>query len=164
MFPFKPAFPSASEPPNLHPANFPIENSQWMNQASYQNVDLESVDWAALAQQWIYMKESCTGLPAAQPIPIAPPPPMISKPSGRHSFVEKGEAPMEVEPLDEIAATSPPPAPAPPKIFSSSSSSTSQSHHRSHSKNWHKSKDLISFFRQAMGVMYHFDCREPSME
>lgn len=139
MFPFKPSFHSANDPSNSHPTNFSIENNQWVNQAVYQNVDLESVDWAALAQQWIFMKETC---PTVETIPAAPPPPIISKPNERQQqkqFIEQGEAPMEVEPLDEHTETAttlqPPPAPSPPKIFNASGSS----HHRNNSKNWHKS-------------------------
>ncbi len=56
--------------------NAPI---QWpINQAAYQNLSREmndQVDWAALAQQWIYMKES---YPEDNSIPSAPPPPNIS--------------------------------------------------------------------------------------
>lgn len=53
--------------------NAPI---QWpINQAAYQNLSNDQVDWAALAQQWIYMKES---YPEDNSIPLAPPPPNIS--------------------------------------------------------------------------------------
>ncbi|CAH0720130.1 unnamed protein product, partial [Brenthis ino] len=55
--------------------------TQWaLNPTAYQNIDSSQVDWAALAQQWIAMKEAAvvTGPPA--------------KPD-----VEEGEAPMEVE-------------------------------------------------------------------
>lgn len=139
MFPFKPSFPSANEPPNIHQTNFPIDNTQWMNQSTYQNVDLESVDWAALAQQWIYMREAC---PTVEAIPIAPPPPIISKFQNERppqQFIEQGEAPMEVEPLDEqtdVTHSAPPPAPSPPKIFNSGG----PSHQRNNTKNWHKSE------------------------
>lgn len=59
----------------------PSYPTQWaLNPSAYQNVDSSQVDWAALAQQWIAMKEAAAI--------VAPPPP---KPE------EKGEAPMEVE-------------------------------------------------------------------
>lgn len=58
--------------------------TQWaLNPTAYQNVDCSEVDWAALAQQWIAMKE------AAAIVAPAPPPPKLD--------VEEGEAPMEVE-------------------------------------------------------------------
>ncbi|KAG4078984.1 hypothetical protein HA402_001639 [Bradysia odoriphaga] len=69
---------------------------QWpMNQAAYQNLSNDQVDWAALAQQWIYMKES---FPEDNSMPTAPPPPNISS---LRDFDEKGEAEMEVEKEDE---------------------------------------------------------------
>lgn len=64
-----------------------------LNQAAYQNLANDQVDWAALAQQWIYMKETCT----TDELLTAPPPPIISKPD----LEEQGEAPMEVEKDDE---------------------------------------------------------------
>lgn len=76
-----------------------------LNPSLYQNMSNEQVDWAALAQQWIQMKET---LPADM-VPAAPPPPIISEsygsnsrdslPDGSHmgSAEEQGEAPMEVE-------------------------------------------------------------------
>lgn len=58
--------------------------TQWaLNPTAYQNVDTSHVDWAALAQQWIAMKEAAA-------IVAAPPPPTIRA-------EEEGEAPMEVE-------------------------------------------------------------------
>uniref|UniRef100_S4PY98 Splicing factor n=1 Tax=Pararge aegeria TaxID=116150 RepID=S4PY98_9NEOP len=55
--------------------------TQWaLNPTAYQNVDSSQVDWAALAQQWIAMKEA---------VAIVAPP--TQKPE------EEGEAPMEVE-------------------------------------------------------------------
>ena len=61
-----------------------------MNPASYENVD--NVDWAALAQQWIHMQD----------IPAAPPPPMFTTPglvtnTSRPIYEEKGVADMEVD-------------------------------------------------------------------
>lgn len=78
--------------------NYP---TQWaLNPSAYQNMSNDQVDWAALAQQWIMMKETC---PPEQ-VPPAPPPPSIgpvkkksvSSNSG-NSLIEAGEAPMEVE-------------------------------------------------------------------
>lgn len=54
--------------------------TQWaLNPSAYQNVSNDQVDWAALAQQWIQMKESCPATPVP-PTPPAPPPPIISVP------------------------------------------------------------------------------------
>ncbi|XP_062536911.1 arginine/serine-rich protein PNISR-like [Armigeres subalbatus] len=76
-----------------------------LNPSLYQNMSNEQVDWAALAQQWIQMKET---LPADM-VPAAPPPPIISESYGSNSrdslpdgnltrsVEEQGEAPMEVE-------------------------------------------------------------------
>lgn len=59
--------------------NYP---TQWaLNPSAYQNVSNEQVDWAALAQQWIMMKES------------APP----SSKQSKEVLNEGGEAPMDVE-------------------------------------------------------------------
>lgn len=59
--------------------------TQWaLNPTAYQNVDTSHVDWAALAQQWIAMKEAAA-------IVAAPPPPAL------RPAEEEGEAPMEVE-------------------------------------------------------------------
>ncbi|XP_041980222.1 arginine/serine-rich protein PNISR-like isoform X2 [Aricia agestis] len=56
--------------------------TQWaLNPSAYQNVDTNSVDWAALAQQWIAMKEAAAIVGASQ----------------TKGEVEEGEAPMEVE-------------------------------------------------------------------
>lgn len=63
----------------------PAYPTQWaLNPNAYQNVDSSQVDWAALAQQWIAMKEAAA-------IVTAPPPPSIK------ADTEEGEAPMEVE-------------------------------------------------------------------
>lgn len=62
----------------------PAYPTQWaLNPNAYQNVDSSQVDWAALAQQWIAMKEAAA-------IVAAPLPPSIKTD-------EEGEAPMEVE-------------------------------------------------------------------
>lgn len=72
--------------------------TQWaLNPTAYQNVDSSQVDWAALAQQWIAMKEAAA-------IVAVPPPPSI-KPD-----TEEGEAPMEVENTEIIADDGPPDA------------------------------------------------------
>lgn len=65
----------------------PSYPTQWaLNPNAYQNVDSSQVDWAALAQQWIAMKE------AAAIVAVSAPPPPATKPDA-----EEGEAPMEVE-------------------------------------------------------------------
>lgn len=65
----------------------PSYPTQWaMNPTAYQNMDASQVDWAALAQQWIVMKEAAA---------------VISAPSSTKD-VEEGEAPMEVENLDTM--------------------------------------------------------------
>ncbi|CAG9823171.1 unnamed protein product [Phaedon cochleariae] len=53
---------------------------QWaLNPATYQNLSNEQVDWAALAQQWIIMKESGPPpIPGEQPVIIKKPPEKIS--------------------------------------------------------------------------------------
>lgn len=64
----------------------PAYPTQWaLNPTAYQNMDTSQVDWAALAQQWIAMKEAAA-------IVAPPPPPPSVKPDN-----EEGEAPMEVE-------------------------------------------------------------------
>lgn len=69
--------------------NYP---TQWaLNPSAYQNVANDQVDWAALAQQWIMMKETA---PPDQ-MPQAPPPPAIS--SAKKDADEGGEAPMDVD-------------------------------------------------------------------
>ncbi|XP_055585870.1 arginine/serine-rich protein PNISR-like [Uranotaenia lowii] len=84
------------------------ESPGWsaLNPNLYQNMSNSQVDWAALAQQWIQMKET---LPASM-VPAAPPPPIISDNYNSNSrdsssdgfrttgsIGEQGEAPMEVE-------------------------------------------------------------------
>lgn len=67
-----------------------------LNPNLYQNMSNDQVDWAALAQQWIQMKET---LPPEM-VPAAPPPPVISwnrSPEPTTTIGEQGEAPMEVE-------------------------------------------------------------------
>lgn len=67
--------------------------TQWaLNPSSYQNVSTEHVDWAALAQQWIIMKEA--GPPPVQQAPTAIPPQHRPKKDNQN---EGGEAPMDVE-------------------------------------------------------------------
>lgn len=68
--------------------------NQWpLNPAAYQNTPNEQIDWAALAQQWIIMKEA--GPPVPDQIPVAPPPPSIQV-TKKENVCEGGEAPMEV--------------------------------------------------------------------
>lgn len=77
--------------------------TQWaLNPTAYQNVDSNSVDWASLAQQWIAMKDAAAVLAAPPPAPPAPPAPP-PKPEA-----EKGEAPMEVENIDNNDSPMPP--------------------------------------------------------
>lgn len=69
--------------------------TQWaLNPSTYNNVSSDQVDWAALAQQWIIMKEA--GPPIPDPVPNVPPPPNISK-IKKDQLNEGGEAPMDVE-------------------------------------------------------------------
>lgn len=77
----------------LDPGSLPpiISQPEWpLNQAHYQNMPNNQVDWAALAQQWIIMKENSPTNPS---LDDAPPPPQISN----RFDEEQGEAPMEVE-------------------------------------------------------------------
>lgn len=77
------------------------DGTDWnsLNPNLYQNMSNDQVDWAALAQQWIQMKET---LPPEM-VPAAPPPPVISWNRSPPSVApletidEQGEAPMEVE-------------------------------------------------------------------
>lgn len=64
---------------------------QWaLNPSAYQNMSNDQVDWAALAQQWIIMKEAGPPpIPGEQPV-------ILNKPTKEESN-EGGEAPMEVE-------------------------------------------------------------------
>lgn len=95
MYPIK-ANPSL----NIKMSETDTNNTQWpLNQSAYQNVANDQVDWAALAQQWIHMKETCT----TDQLLAAPPPPIISK---QEFDEEQGEAPMEVEKDDELSIES----------------------------------------------------------
>ncbi|XP_063912930.1 arginine/serine-rich protein PNISR-like isoform X2 [Zophobas morio] len=72
--------------------------SQWaLNPSTYQSMSNEQVDWAALAQQWIIMKEA------------GPPPVMSSEspklPPKKEQLNEGGEAPMDVENEKEESAS-----------------------------------------------------------
>ncbi|EDS28013.1 conserved hypothetical protein [Culex quinquefasciatus] len=78
------------------------DGTDWnsLNPNLYQNMSNDQVDWAALAQQWIQMKET---LPPEM-VPAAPPPPPViswnqSPPAAAtlETIDEQGEAPMEVE-------------------------------------------------------------------
>lgn len=154
MYPHKGAFPSmGGGPPNLAAVNIPIPmvgEAQWMSQSAYQNIDLETVDWAQLAQQWIHMKESC-GVRADEPqIQIeAPPPPRFSQPIPEYE--EKGEAPMEVEHDDEPPShanvTAPTSAgaaivapPAPTNIFHTNNWNSESNSRGQQQKPWNRSK------------------------
>lgn len=150
MYPHKGAFSSMGGcPPTAINNMAMVGETQWMSQNAYQNIDLDKVDWAQLAQQWIHMKESCGVSADESQIQIeAPPPPRISQ--SIPEYEEKGEAPMEVEHDDEplgnvtVAAMTAPPAPT--NIFqtnnwnSESSNSRSQSHQQQQQKPWNRSK------------------------
>lgn len=145
MYPHKGAFSPMGAPSNLAPTNVPIVgDNQWMSQSAYQNIDLDKVDWAALAQQWIHMKETCV-VDSDDPIPNAPPPPRFSNVNVT-DYEEQGEAPMEVEHEDEqtsqtnesiIPITAPPP---PTNIFHSNNWNNESNSRGHHSKHWNKSK------------------------
>lgn len=85
-----------------------VGTTQWpLNKADYQDLANDQVDWAALAQQWIHMKETCT----TDDLLAAPPPPIISQsenagqtrsiPARSRLHEEKGEAPMEMDRDDD---------------------------------------------------------------
>ncbi|XP_076293898.1 uncharacterized protein LOC143215561 isoform X2 [Lasioglossum baleicum] len=80
--------------------------TQWaLNPSAYQNMSNDQVDWAALAQQWIKMKETV--------VPPAPPPPTINPIcSGTDG---SGEAPMDMDTKEDDI----PPAPPAPSISGS---------------------------------------------
>ncbi|XP_051164145.1 arginine/serine-rich protein PNISR isoform X2 [Leptopilina boulardi] len=80
--------------------------TQWaLNPSTYQNMSNDQVDWAALAQQWIKMKETV--------VPPAPPPPSID--TGQSDNDGGGEAPMDMDTKDDDI----PPAPPAPSISGS---------------------------------------------
>ncbi|GLH00654.1 Uncharacterized protein GBIM_06968 [Gryllus bimaculatus] len=77
--------------------------SQWaLNPSAYQNVSHEEVDWAALAQQWIQMKETHPN----EQIPPAPPPPPLGDTritsEKKKDEVEGGEAPMDMDSKEDM--------------------------------------------------------------
>ncbi|XP_055307585.1 arginine/serine-rich protein PNISR [Sitodiplosis mosellana] len=142
MYPHKGAFPPMGAPSNLAPTNVPIVgDNQWMSQSAYQNIDLDKVDWAALAQQWIHMKETCV-VDADDPVPNAPPPPRFS--NIITDYEEQGEAPMEVEHEDEqitqtnesiVNVIAPPP---PTNIFQTNNWNNESNSRGQHSKHWNR--------------------------
>lgn len=74
------------------PPQIPLQFN--MSAAAYENIPNENVDWAALAAQWIQMRD------VPPPVmPQAPPPPMFHTPGvvTRQIFDEQGEAEMEVD-------------------------------------------------------------------
>lgn len=159
MYPHKGAFPPMGAPSNLVPNNMPIVgDNQWMSQSAYQNIDLDKVDWAALAQQWIHMKESCG---TEDTIPNAPPPPRFSNTAT--DYEEQGEAPMEVEHEDEqtsqvnesVVANVTKPPPPPTNIFQTNNWNTEPNQRGQHPKHWNRSKlhkRQGIFFYQANGM------------
>lgn len=140
MFPHKNVFPVDSEPSNRLQM---IGDSQWLAQNAFPNVDADTLDWAALAQQWIHMKGTC--IPAVPiMIPCAPPPPKIS--ASTHDFEEQGEAPMEVEhddePSDSVANLAVPPPP-PTNLFSTSKNwANNQNDSNRQPKQWNNKSEL----------------------
>lgn len=152
MYPYKTTFQPVGDAPNI---SQPTEN-QWSNPSNFQ-VDLDTVDWAALAQQWITMKETSTHVIAEQQfvaMPMAPPPPTISKPIQHDLGEEQGEAPMEVE-HDEEEHAPPAPAivnnnvyavpPAPVNVFAGNQSNNGTSASApSTQSNWSNSKSMES--------------------
>lgn len=143
MYPHKGAFPPMGGAPNIASNNLPnAGDSQWMSQSAYQNIDLDKVDWAALAQQWIHMKESTGPVASSDPIPNAPPPPRFTNTA--IDYEEQGEAPMEVEHDEEqlsnensVNLTAPPP---PTNVFNQSNQWNSEPNSRgSHQKQWNRS-------------------------
>ncbi|KAG9431888.1 Splicing factor, arginine/serine-rich [Apis mellifera carnica] len=80
--------------------------TQWaLNPSAYQNMSNDQVDWAALAQQWIKMKETV--------VPPAPPPPTINPICSGNDG--SGEAPMDMDTKEDDV----PPAPPAPTISGS---------------------------------------------
>ncbi|XP_025832810.1 arginine/serine-rich protein PNISR-like isoform X2 [Agrilus planipennis] len=70
--------------------------AQWpLNPSAYQNTANDQVDWAALAQQWIIMKEA--GPPVPDQIASTAVRPLIEKQPSKQNLTEAGEAPMDVE-------------------------------------------------------------------
>lgn len=68
--------------------------TQWaLNPSAYQNMSNDQVDWAALAQQWIMMKETAPPEQMSQ----VPPPPNITSGGKKEVIDEGGEAPMDVD-------------------------------------------------------------------
>lgn len=162
MYPHKGTFPTMGGGPPTALNNLAmVGEAQWMSQSAYQNaqqnIDLDKVDWAQLAQQWIHMKES-SGEPQIQM--EAPPPPRFSQPIPEYE--EKGEADMEMddEPVTAATVTAVTAPPAPTNIFqtsnwnsesansnsNSSSNSNSRGQHQQqqqqqqHQKPWNRSK------------------------
>ncbi|XP_049296173.1 arginine/serine-rich protein PNISR [Anopheles funestus] len=105
-----------------------VPGSNAFSLSHYQNMPNDQVDWAALAQQWIKMRETWMQ-PMSTMIPSPPPPPSFDRdtfdgaagsnapPRNRIiagvEFEEQGEAPMEVEREDDGDIPVPP---TPPKI------------------------------------------------
>lgn len=70
--------------------------TQWaLNPTNYKSGSSEQVDWAALAQQWIIMKEA--GPPVPDQVHLTAPPPPIISDASKNALQEGGEAPMDIE-------------------------------------------------------------------
>uniref|UniRef100_A0A182PM64 Uncharacterized protein n=1 Tax=Anopheles epiroticus TaxID=199890 RepID=A0A182PM64_9DIPT len=114
-----------------HPGAF-VPGSNAFSLAHYQSMPNDQVDWAALAQQWIKMRETWEQPGMSVRMPSPPPPPSFDRddfgdgptsrtvsrppPQYEHSapadrFEEQGEAPMEVEREDDGDTPLPPQPP-----------------------------------------------------
>lgn len=164
MFPHKRTFSSIGEPSSLAQTTMPLmTENQWMSQIAYQNIDSTTVDWAALAQQWIHNRETSGPVATDDNFPIAPPPPRISQPRTDYSTEEQGEAPMEVEHDDEpiylppddsnsIPATAPPP---PTNLFQTNNwtNNSDSSRSQSHQKPWGNKSKALSFKKKSRKIL-----------
>uniref|UniRef100_A0A2M4CGM0 Putative transcriptional coactivator caper rrm superfamily n=1 Tax=Anopheles darlingi TaxID=43151 RepID=A0A2M4CGM0_ANODA len=110
--------------------NQPADGFKWaaFNPSLYKNVANERVDWGALAQQWIQMRETLAPAPPSPAFVVGgmrPPPSAATHPASEQLtpskatgttakiFEEQGEAPMEVE-RDEDGSSVMVPMPPPP--------------------------------------------------
>lgn len=155
MFPHKGDFPPMGGSSNIAPSNLPIDG-QWMSQSAYQNIDLDTVDWAVLAQQWIHMKETCPA--PAEPMVNAPPPPRFTS----ADYEEQGEAPMEVDDDQPNVMNAPPP---PTNIFQTNNWNSESGQHGHHQKKWNRSSDKTGGEVNGFDDLMEFViCRRESLE
>ncbi|GAB6033381.1 hypothetical protein CHUAL_013144 [Chamberlinius hualienensis] len=80
----------------------PWPSMQWpLQQSAYQNIPHEQVDWAALAQQWIQMRETMSDTSDPQPVPQAHcPPPRPPQPINNRPLLPR---PGTAGPLPEVS-------------------------------------------------------------